>query len=367
VSPRGGSAVRVALVLPSFWPEVRRGAERMARELADDLSGRGHRPRLVTSHPGPPSRDVEDGLPITRHWRPPDGWLRRRGWLEYLTQVPFAAADLALGSDDVVQPFHAADAQAAAWLTRRRGTPSVFSYMGIPTREGLVDRRGRLALTLRGARDCTVTTVLSRAAAEHFTRWLDVETRVIPPGVNLAAFSPGGDRHERPTIFCGADVTEPRKRVGLLLEAFREVRRRIPAARLVLSRPAGAATRPADDGVELADVDDRAALAQTYREAWVAALPSFGEAFGLVLVEAMACGTPVVGTDDGAIPEIVDRPEVGRLFRRDDAASLAETLLEALELAQDPATREACRARAEDFSIERCGQAYEALYRELLA
>jgi glycosyltransferase involved in cell wall biosynthesis len=366
VSPSGGPPVRVALLLPAFWPEVRRGAERMARDLADDLLARGHRPRLVTSHPGPMSRDVEDGLPIVRHRRPPDGWLRRRGWLEYLTHVPSAALDLAAGSDDVVQPFHAADAQAAAWHTRRRGTPSVFSYMGIPTREGLVDRRGRLALTLRGARECTVTTVLSRAAAAQFARWLDVETRVIPPGVNLAAFSPGGRRHERPTIFCGADVNEPRKRVPLLLEAFREVRRRVPEARLVLSRPPEAPA-PAGDGVELADVDDRGALADAYREAWVAALPSFGEAFGLVLVEAMACGTPVVGTDDGAIPEIVDRPEVGRLFRREDAASLAQALLEALELAGDPATGELCRARAQDFSIERCGQAYEALYRELLA
>jgi glycosyltransferase involved in cell wall biosynthesis len=339
----------------------------MARELADDLLARGHSARLVTSHPGPTSRDVEDGLPITRYRRPPERWLRRRGWLEYLTHVPFTARDLATGSDDVVQPFHAADAQAAAWLTRRRGTPSVFSYMGIPTREGLVDRRGRLALTLRAARECTVTTVLSQAAADHFTRWLDVETRVIPPGVNLAAFSPGGDRHERPTIFCGADLTEPRKRVDLLLEAFREVRRRLPAARLVLSRPASAGALPAGDGVELADVDDRSALAAAYRDAWVAALPSLGEAFGLVLVEAMACGTPVVGTDDGAIPEIVDRLEVGRLFRHDDTASLAEALLEALELAEDPGTRDACRARAQDFSIERCGQAYEALYRELLA
>jgi glycosyltransferase involved in cell wall biosynthesis len=360
--------LRVALLLPCFWPEVRRGTERMARELADELLARGHRPRLVTSHPGRPRRDVEEGLPITRHWRPPEMWLRRRGWLEYLSHVPFTAMDVAGGADDVVQPFYAADAQAAAWHTRRTGTPSVFAYMGIPTREGLVDRRGRLALTLRAARDCTVTTALSRAAAQHFERWLGIEARVIHPGVNLAAFSSGGERHPQPTIFCGADVTEPRKRMGLLLEAFHEVRRRLPAARLVLSRPPGGAVPPGLEGagVEFADVDDRAALAEAYRCSWVAALPSFGEAFGLVLVESLACGTPVVGADDGAIPEIVDRPEVGRLFRRDDATSLAAALLEALELGGDPGVREACRARAHDFSTARCAEAYEALYRELL-
>jgi glycosyltransferase involved in cell wall biosynthesis len=119
--------------------------------------------------------------------------------------------------------------------------------------------------------------------------------------------------------------------------------------------------------VELADVDDTGALAGAYRSAWVAALPSVGEAFGLVLAEALACGTPGVGTDDAGIPEVLDRPEVGRLFRGEDASALAAALLEAFELAEDPGTRDACRARAQDFSAQRCGEAYEALYRELLA
>ena len=118
------------------------------------------------------------------------------------------------------------------------------------------------------------------------------------------------------------------------------------------------------EGVSLADTSDVAVLAN-YRSAWAVALPSFGEAFGLVLAEALACGTPVVGTDHGAIPEIVDRPEIGRLFARDDARGLAGALREALELARDRGTAEACRARAGDFSAERTTAAYEALYAEL--
>jgi glycosyltransferase involved in cell wall biosynthesis len=95
-------------------------------------------------------------------------------------------------------------------------------------------------------------------------------------------------------------------------------------------------------------------------------LPSRDEAFGLVLTESLACGTPVVGSNDGGIPEIVDRPEIGRLFDGEDPAVLARALLEVLELAGDPATAGACRARAEDFSTDRCTDAYVALYRELL-
>jgi glycosyltransferase involved in cell wall biosynthesis len=114
-------------------------------------------------------------------------------------------------------------------------------------------------------------------------------------------------------------------------------------------------------------VPSRAVLARAYGEAWVAALPARSETFGVVLVEAMACGTPVVGYSDAAIPEVVDRAEVGRLFDRLDPAALADALLGALELSQDPDTARHCRARAKEFSAERFVSRYLGLYDELRA
>ena len=364
-----GDGLKVALLNPCFWPEIRRGSERVARELADGLIARGHRPRLITSHPGPPSRRVEDGLPIMRHWRPPEGRLRRRMYEPYLTHVPFSYASLRLGDDDIAQALYVTDAQAAARWTRVTGRPSVFSYMGIPDHAGVTERRRRLHLTLQAVSGCSAVTALSRHAADEFRRWLGVEARVIHPGVDLDAFGPGPERAEAPTVFFAADPTEPRKRAGLLVEAMRLARRERPAARLVLSRPRDAARAEEllEDGVELADVDDRDALAHAYATSWVACLPSFNEAFGLVLVEALACGTPVVATDDSGMREIVEgREEIGRLFEGDRPEDLARALLEAFELVGYARTAEACRRRAEDFSVERSVERHLELYRELL-
>jgi glycosyltransferase involved in cell wall biosynthesis len=72
-----------------------------------------------------------------------------------------------------------------------------------------------------------------------------------------------------------------------------------------------------------------------------------------------------VGTRDGGIPEVLDRPEIGRLFGGEQPEALAGALLEALDLAADPGTARACRARAEELSIDRCVERYVALYREL--
>ena len=356
----------MGLLSPCFWPEVRRGTERFARELSDGLLARGHRPRLITSHPGPLSRTVEDGLPIVRLPRPPDGRLRRRRYEDHLTHVPLSYAALRAGNDDIAHALFPTDALAAARWSERTGKPALLSYMGIPDRAWLLAARGRLRATVEASRRCGAVVALSAAAAQEFERTLGIRAHVIPPGVDTRAFAPGGPRAAAPTIICAAAIEEPRKRVGLLVEAFALVRRERADARLVLNRPRDPRRVPAGDGIEIADLDDRAALAAAYRSAWVSALPSLGEAFGLVLAEALACGTPAVASRLGGMPEVIgDDTRVGRVFDGDDPAALARALLEALELAEDPDTAAACRARAEQFSTDRCTESYLELYREL--
>lgn len=362
-------SIAVGLLNPFFWPEVRRGSERLVHDLAVDLLALGSRPRLITSHPGPSRRSIEDGFPIVRNWRPPERLLTLRNIEPSLTHLPFSYLALVNGDDDVAHAFYPTDALAALRWSRRTGRPAVFSYMGHPNRRVLSAYRLRKAILEQVMNESAAVVTLSRASADAMWRWFGVESRVVYPGVDLDDFAPEGERSEVPTLACASAVDDARKRIPLLLAAFARVRRERPHARLLLTRPAdaGLARRLTEDnpGVEL--VPRERHVASVFREAWASGLTSYNEAFGLVLVESLACGTPVFGARDGGVPEVIDSPAVGRLFDGDDERDVATAILETLELAEAPETAAACRTRAEAFDTRSGARAYLDIYRELVA
>jgi D-inositol-3-phosphate glycosyltransferase len=252
--------------------------------------------------------------------------------------------------------MYPSDAVAASAVPR----PLVFSYMGLPDASYLDERRGRRWTMEQACARADAVVALSEAAAGAFRDVLGVEARVISPGVDLAAFSPEPARRAPvPTIVCSAARAEPRKRVDLLIDAVGE----LDGVRLVLDRRGPPIAEPF---VELRDLDSREALAGAYREAWVSALPSVNEAFGLVLAEALACGTPAVAAHRGGMPEVLGgRADVGATFEG-DAGELAGALRHALALHDDAKTPARCREQAACFSTDRTTDAYLALYEELL-
>lgn len=153
-------------------------------------------------------------------------------------------------------------------------------------------------------------------------------------------------------LFSGRDFG--RKGGELLLEAFREVRRELPEARLVMVGPR--APVPVPPGVEFPGfldrdrADGRAAMDRAYREATVFCVPTRFEPFGTAFVEAMTYGLPCVGPRAWAVPEIIAHGETGLLVPPEDPQALAAALL---TLLRDPARARAMGEAGRRRALER--------------
>lgn len=110
-------------------------------------------------------------------------------------------------------------------------------------------------------------------------------------------------------------------------------------------------------------------LAQVYSAADVYAGPSLAEAFGLVYLEAMACGTPVVAFDNSAVSEVVQHKVTGYLARTGDVDDLMHGLdwLLANAECRQAIGRQAWEAVAREFTLKRQAKRYLELYAEVIA
>ncbi len=357
--------MRIALLTPTYWPEVRRGTERLVHDLATTLVGRGHEVTILTSHRGSPTGRREDGVAVSRAWRP-----RERvplNWYEHhLATAPAVAARLLRGRFDVAHAFFVVDALAALWARRLGGPPVLASMHGIPTRPWLVRRRYRLEMIERVARRAEAVSVLSEAAASAYERYFARRPQILPGAVVCADFATDAQRSQPPFIFAPASFGDPRKRGALLAQGFERLRRTRPELELrVLETPdpvlsARAPAMPA--GARLVRAPDTATLAALYSAAGATVLASRDEAFGLVLVESLAAGTPVCAARSGACPEIVTDPLTGTLFDSDDPAALAAAIDATLELGADPETAARCREAAAPHDWARVIDRYEETY-----
>ncbi len=361
---------RVALLAPSFWPEVRRGTERVIDELGRGLNGAGYEPNLIVGHPGKRSDSRGHDYRVIRVRRLPESPVRRALHAhEHHGHLLGERLELGRLSPGLVHSFYPTDAVVGGGWARRGGKPALFSIMGMPDTAAVNARRLRRGLWHRAIDRSSAVVVLSEEARRRAMA-IAPEAIVIQPGTDLTAFQRIDERASAPTIFCPAAPEDPRKRVPLLIDAFRLLRRRFPDARLLLNRPA--TPGPVDDteGVELLDLDPHDALVRAYSSAWLTVLPSLNEAFGLVLVESLACGTPVLACDDAGCPEVLGECDAaGSLFRASARADeLANAIVDGFEQADTGAgAAEQRRRQAERFSADVALERYVRLYAKLLA
>jgi glycosyltransferase involved in cell wall biosynthesis len=216
------------------------------------------------------------------------------------------------------------------------------------------------ATTRYAARRATRLIAVSKSTADDLARFYHV------PGGRITVVHSGVDPRMRPqdpskvdevlrrlriggAYFLYVGRNHPRKNLPMLRRAFDEARRRGLEAELVLAGPgheqgSAGATRT----LSYVPPDDLPAL---YAGAIALTLPSRFEGFGFPALEAMRCGTAVLGSTAGALPEIIGT--AGILLSPDDAGAWSQAML---ELAHDPALQRrliaAGAARSADFSWE---------------
>jgi glycosyltransferase involved in cell wall biosynthesis len=158
---------------------------------------------------------------------------------------------------------------------------------------------------------------------------------IVPEGIDLARWTrPCSSERDPQTILCVARQY-PRKRVADLLHAFALLAPRFPVARLLLvgdgpehSRLRALANRLglSSRALLLGALPSDDEVAACYRRAGLFCLPSVQEGFGIVFLEAMAAGLPIVATTAAAIPEVVPHAQAGLLVPPGDIPALADAL-----------------------------------------
>jgi phosphatidylinositol alpha-1,6-mannosyltransferase len=343
------------------------GAEIGALELARRLTARGHAVTVATPQLDPawPRHEVMDGVDVQRYPVPSRGGRQR-------TANILAGSLWQLGRlwrrrrpDVINQHYLLPTGIAGQFWAGRLGVPTVTTLIGMDVYDPHY-RPGRpwRALMRRAIRHTQAVTCISSFVRDVVQRDYPpapgVACTVVPYGVDVKRFHPGVEgvavrqRHgigpdER--LVLTVQRLYPRKGVETFLEAAALVLRAVPRARFLVvgdgpERPAlerRAAALGVSARVIFAGAHDHHALPPFYAAADVFAFHTLHEGLGIVLLEALAAGCPVVTTAAGGTLDIVRPGDTGLLVEPGDAPAFARAVVRVL---RDSTLAADLRARA---------------------
>ncbi|GAB4193983.1 MAG: glycosyltransferase family 4 protein [Roseiflexaceae bacterium] len=252
------------------------------------------------------------------------------------------------------------DIDGVLWSNQRDGsdTPYLVGIHGVIAEE-MQHERGRVhwlfqalarleGYNTRHADAVLATSDYCRRAIERHYHVPTERLRIVSSGIDVPRWQALGaarGKRDGATILCVARQY-PRKHVADLLRAMPAVRKAIPNAHAIIvgDGPEHAALRALAEQLNLGDAavltgalpDEQ--LRAMYQRADLFCLPSVQEGFGIVFLEAMASGLPVVATSAAAMPEVIPHGKAGLLVPPGDSPALAEALI---TLLGDPAHRAA--------------------------
>ncbi len=365
--------MRVALVHPYPWPDVRRGAERYLDDLATYLAANGHDVHVVTGATSDDTVQVRtNGVMYHRHKHVNLQRLGRIGLSEVETFGAKAVHALRRIKPDIVHALTPTGALAGRAVSR----PTLYTVLGHPDPAQLPLARLPRWLFISAVRRSNVVAALSQASAGALRSTVGREAAVLPPGVRLERFTPNLEpRSGPPRLLFSATLTDRRKRVDLAIAAFALVLKRHPDARLALSGEGDPSwafetgcgnARDLRAAIDIMGPGTPSDVPARYREATLTIAPAEHEAFGLALIESLASGTPVVCAPGGGMPEIIGNHAVGSTASVATAEALASSVEVTLDLARDQLTPARCARRAQRWAWdESVGPRHEECYRSL--
>jgi glycosyltransferase involved in cell wall biosynthesis len=367
-----GRSLRIALL--SYRSKPHSGGQGIyVRALSRELTGLGHHVEVLSGQPYP---ELDDGVTLTRVpsldlYREPDPFRtpRRSEFRDWVDVAEWATMCTAGFPEPLTFSLRAArhllpraaefdivhDNQSLGWgLVQlvRAGLPTVATVhhpVAIDRQLELAEARTfRRRLTLRRWYAFTgmqarvigrldgVTTVSENSRRDIATHMglPGAGVEVIPVGIDPAQFTPppAGQARDADSILVITSADVALKGLVHLLEALAKLRTERPVRLTVVgsARPGGPAEAALDrlslrDAVRFTGPVPEAELVDLLQRATVVAIPSLYEGFSLPAVEAMACATPLVTTDAGALPEVVGT-KAGLRVPAGDVGELAAAL-----------------------------------------
>jgi glycosyltransferase involved in cell wall biosynthesis len=368
------AAPRVLMLGKGWFPHQLGGLDRYYRDLLEQLpEATGV---VVGAAPAPHARVAG----VSDHERP---LVQRLGGF-------WRASQRAANGVDVVDAHFGLYALAPLWLGRLRGTPAILHFHGPWADENVaagdrsgVRRHARRLLERATYRRADEAVVLTSAFRQVLVERYGVRpwnVHVQPPGVDLVRFTPGSaaaarrhfDLGERAFVAVAVRRLVPRMGLDILLDAWAGGVADLPPESTLLIVGDGPlraelaqriAERGLGDSIRLLGrvADDE--LAALYRAADVGVVPTLEhEGFGLVVIEAAACGTPSIVTATGGLPEAVAGLDPSLAVEPGDAEALRSRLLRAVH---DRPSRAACRSYAERHAWPAVAERHRAIVRRV--
>ena len=354
--------------------------------LARALGEAGIEVEVITARPLlSPSRNPIEAIPAryarTPYLRSAAHTLGRTGWrlldldLRLFERAAFALLASSASRPDLVQVTGLP--RLARRIESKLALPSLLLFPGPPS---LAHRE--MILACRHVAGVGAVTPYLR---ENFRP----EIHDVTAGVDAEHFRPGPSDLRRDLripdgtpliLFAGRLV--PLKNIPLLVEAFVELRRSLPSARLLVAgdgpmrsdlvrRAARAGLRTRGEGADLILAGDvpHASMPRYYAAADLLVLTSLNESFSLVALEAMACGRTVLVPAAGYLPTLIEDGVTGVLYHAGDRRALVER---AASLLKDAGARETIGRAARESALKRhswgaVASEFVDLYRRMLA